>query len=57
MLGLNAILVQKNSFLYCLLLEGKITQCYGVTMKLGQEPMAIINRPLEDTLCQVNQHP
>lgn len=26
MLGLNAILVQKNSFLYCLLLEGKITQ-------------------------------
>ena len=28
MLGLNAILVQKNSFplIYCLLLEGKITQ-------------------------------
>lgn len=57
MLGLNPILVQKNSFLYCLLLEGKITQCYGLTMKLGQETMAIINRPLEDTLYQVNQHP
>lgn len=52
MLGLNAILVQKNSFplIYCLLLEGKITQCYGLTMKLGQEPMAIINRSLEGSI-------
>ena len=50
MLELNAVLVQINSFLYCLLLEGKITQCYGLTMKLGQQPMAIINRPLEGSI-------
>ena len=54
MLGLNAILVQTNSFLYCLLLEGKITQCYSLTMKLGQEPMASINRPLEGSILCAN---
>ena len=51
MLELNAILVQKNSFLYCLLLEGKITQLLRPNYEIWTRqfaPQTISPRQLTD---------